>query len=136
LNAASPFTVRAFASTPAFRDATLAPGWTAAFAEGAWIATQPLVTLAARRLLLPTLRHEFVHALVERQAGPQTPLWLREGLAELWSEDPDGQTQLRHRIPIMTVDSTDAILAHPAAVSHSTTAHRDAGTYAARLVDR
>ena len=136
LNAASPFTVRAFASTPAFRDATLAPGWTAAFAEGDWIATQPLVTLAARRLLLPTVRHEFVHALVERQAGPQTPLWLREGLAELWSADPDVQTQLRHRIPIMTVDSTDAILAHPAAVSHSTTAHRDAGTYAARLVDR
>jgi stage II sporulation protein D len=35
-------TVRAFRSTPAFRDATLAPGWVAAFTEGEWIATQPL----------------------------------------------------------------------------------------------
>ena len=37
LNAAAPFTVRAFASTPAFREATLAPGWVAAFTEGDWI---------------------------------------------------------------------------------------------------
>jgi len=64
LNASEPFTVRAFASTPAFRSGTLAPGWVAAFTEGNWIATQPLRTLAARHLLDATLRHEFLHALV------------------------------------------------------------------------
>ena len=62
LNAAEPFTVRAFPSTPAFRNATLAPGWVAAFTEGDWIATQPLRTLAARRLLDATMLHEFLHA--------------------------------------------------------------------------
>ncbi len=61
LNASTPFTVRAFASTPAFRAATLAPGWVAAFTQGNWIATQPLRTLAARHLLDKTLRHEFLH---------------------------------------------------------------------------
>ncbi len=79
--------MRAFASTPAFRDATLAPGWVAAFTEGDWIGTQPLRTLAGRQLLADTMRHEFLHALVEQQAGARTPLWLREGLVEVWSEN-------------------------------------------------
>jgi stage II sporulation protein D len=69
-----------------FREATLAPGWVAAFTEGDWIGTQPLRTLAARQLLAGTMRHEFLHALVEQQAGPRAPLWLREGLVEVWSE--------------------------------------------------
>ena len=34
LHATAPSTVRAFASTPAFREATLNPGWVAAFTEG------------------------------------------------------------------------------------------------------
>ncbi len=135
LNATQTFTVRAFASTPAFRDATLAPGWTAAFSEGDWIATQPLTTLAARRLLIPTLRHEFVHGLVEQQAGARGPLWLREGLAELWSADPDAQANLHHRAPVMTIDAIDAALAHPATEARSGAAHRDAAIYIARLLD-
>ncbi len=135
LNATQTFTVRAFASTPAFRDATLAPGWTAAFSEGDWIATQPLATLAARRLLLATLRHEFVHGLVEQQAGPRAPLWLREGLAELWSADPDAQASLHHRAPAMTIEAIDAALAHPATEARSGAAHRDAAIYTARLLD-
>jgi stage II sporulation protein D len=87
LNAVQPFTVRAFASTPQFRVASQAPGWVAAFTEGDWIGVQPLRTLAARHLLEGIVRHEFLHALVEREAGPATPLWLREGLVEVWSED-------------------------------------------------
>ena len=50
------FTVRAFASTPQFRAATLAPGWVAAFTEGNWIGVQPLSALAGRRLLVPVMR--------------------------------------------------------------------------------
>ncbi len=135
LNPTQAFTVRAFVSTPAFRDATLAPGWTAAFAEGGWIATQPLATLASRRLLLSTLRHEFVHALVEHQAGAGAPLWLREGLAELWSADQAAQANLHHRAPVMMVDAVDAALGHPATEAQSGAAHRDAAIYAARLLD-
>ena len=94
LHAAASFTVRAFASTAAFRQATLAPGWVAAFTEGNWIGTQPLRTLAARQLLAETMRHEFLHALVEREAGPHAPLWLREGLVEVWSEQSGGANSL------------------------------------------
>ena len=79
-NASAPFTVRAFPSTSAFRHATLAPGWVAAFTEGNWIATQPLRTLAARQLLADTMRHEFLHALVEREAGPKRRSGCAKGL--------------------------------------------------------
>ncbi|MGB6692534.1 MAG: SpoIID/LytB domain-containing protein, partial [Terracidiphilus sp.] len=114
LNASRPFTVRAFSSTPTFRDATLEPGWVAAFAQGDWIATQPLRTLAARHLLVPTLRHEFLHALIECQAGPGAPLWLREGLAESWGNDlqpgaSDREPQSTR--PALSVDALDAALA-------------------------
>jgi stage II sporulation protein D len=136
LNAAHPFVVRSFPSTEAFRNATLAPGWTAAFAEGDWIATQPLATLAARRLLLSTMRHEFLHALIEHQAGPRAPLWLREGLVELWGTDPDSQPNLHNRAPVTTLDTLDAGLSHSTTEAQSAAAHRDAAIYAARLLDR
>jgi len=136
LNAAAPFTVRAFASTPAFRDATLAPGWVAAFTEGDWIATQPLRTLAARRLLEATMLHEFLHTLVESEAGPQAPLWLREGLVEAWSESwshPAGKTTAA---PALKLDAVDAALARSSTEAESEAAHRAASWYAARLLDR
>lgn len=132
LNTAAPITVRAFASTEAFRDATLAPGWLAAFTEGNWIATQPLRVLAGRKMLEPTLRHEFLHSLVEGAAGPAAPLWLREGLVEAWSGDsagPGGQ-------PAMGVDALNAALAHAKSDAESETAHRAAQWYAARLLAR
>jgi stage II sporulation protein D len=132
LNAAAPFTVRAFASTPAFRQATLAPGWIAAFTEGDWIGTQPLRTLAARQLLADTMRHEFLHALVEREAGPRAPLWLREGLAEAWSEGLPAKTPSAR--PKLTIDAIDAALAHPASEDESEAAHGSAAWYAAQLL--
>ena len=132
LNAAAPFAVRAFASTAAFRDATLAPGWVAAFTEEKWIATQPLRTLATRRLLDATMRHEFLHALVENEAGPAAPLWLREGLVETWSETGNATTAA----PVLTLNATDSALAHVATEAESEAAHRAAGWYAARLLNR
>ena len=134
LNAKTPFTVRAFTSTPAFRQATLAPGWVAAFTEGDWIGTQPLRTLAARQLLAGTMRHEFLHALVEREAGPEAPLWLREGLVEAWSDAAPATTpSARSKL---TIDETNAALAHPASEAESEAAHRAAAWYAAQLLAR
>jgi stage II sporulation protein D len=125
-------TVRAFASTPAFRDATLAPGWVAAFTEGNWIATQPLSTLAARKLLAPVLRHEFLHALVESQSSPNTPLWLREGLVEAWSNAPSNQPAQ----PTLKLDDIDRALTPAATEEQSEAAHRAAAWYARRLLNR
>jgi stage II sporulation protein D len=141
LHATTPFTVRVFASTPAFREATLAPGWVAAFTEGNWIGTQPLRTLAGRQLLADTMRHEFLHALVEQQAGPRAPLWLREGLVEFWGEPSVSPVAAdsSHRgksTPGLTLDATDAALAHSTSEAESEAAHRIAKWYAAQLLDR
>jgi stage II sporulation protein D len=140
LKMAEPITVRAFASTPAFRGATLAPGWVAAFTEGDWIGTQPLRTLAQRRLLAGTMRHEFLHALVEQQTSPRAPLWLREGLVEVWSEPSHADSGTANRsgrsAPRLTVDATEAALAHPESEAESEAAHRAAEWYAAQLLAR
>jgi len=132
LNAPVSFTVRGFASTPAFRSATLAPGWVAAFTQGGSIATQPLHTLAARHLLDATLRHEFLHALVEAQAGASTPLWLREGLVEFWSDGARAQGPP----PTLSCNAVDAALAHSSTEEESARAHRAAAWYGARLLQR
>jgi stage II sporulation protein D len=129
---AKPITVRAFTSTPAFRNATGAPGWVAAFTEGDWIGTQPLRTLASRHLLDSTMCHEFLHALVEQQAEPAAPLWLREGLVELWAE-PDAKMATTSAIKIEALDS---LLAHASTEAESTAAHRAAASYASRLLAR
>jgi stage II sporulation protein D len=103
-----------------------------AFTEGDWIGTQPLRTLAARQLLADTMRHEFLHALVEREAGPRAPLWLREGLAEAWSEGLPAKTPSAR--PKLTIDAIDAALAHPASEDESEAAHGSAAWYAAQLL--
>ena len=127
-----PIAVRAFVSTPSFRDATLAPGWVAAFTEGNWIATQPLNVLAARKLLTPILEHEFLHALVETHAAPNTPLWLREGLVEAWNAN----AKQAGPSPGISLGEVDRALAHAATENESATAHRAAGWYARQLIDR
>jgi stage II sporulation protein D len=134
-----PINVRAFRTTPAFRDATLAPGWVAAFTEGNWIAMQPLSTLAARKLLVPTMRHEFLHALIEAQAADGTPLWLREGLVEAWSEfRPNGTGGVKPYgpSPTLMLDEIDRALARAPSEAQSETAHRAAAQYAQRLLDQ
>ena len=125
-------TVRAFRSTTAFRDATLAPGWVAAFTEGNWIATQPLETLVARKMLVPVMRHECLHVLVESVAAPQTPLWLREGLAETMGSEalPAGPA------PALKLADLDRALREAATEAQSQAAHRAAGWYAGRLLGR
>ena len=132
LNMPKAITVRAWASTPVFRSSTGAPGWVAAFTEGDWIGTQPLRILASRHLLDTTMRHEFLHALVEHQAGPSAPLWLREGLVEMWAE-PDGKVE---SLPAIRIDALDASLTRAATEPDSAAAHRAAASYAGRLLAR
>ena len=136
-------TVRTYRSTPAFRDATLAPGWVAAFTEGDLIAVQPLRILSARKLLASILLHEFLHTLVEEQATAQTPLWLREGLVEAWSDAlrrelgaPSFRVFSGERVGnAMTPELIDQKLAHATSEAESEAAHRAAGWYAQQLLD-
>lgn len=129
LGPAKMITVRALRSTPEFRAATLAPGWVAAFTEGSWIGTQPLRTLAGRKMLEPVMRHEMLHALVENTAGVKTPLWLREGLVEAWSSNGQGEVA-----PKMRLEDVDRKLAHSASEGESEAAHAAARWYAEKLL--
>jgi hypothetical protein len=95
------------------------------------IAVQPLRILSVRKLLAITLRHEFLHALVEEQAAAETPLWLREGLVEVWSGEAGGTKK-----PALTLEAVNDKLAHSASESESEAAHRAAGWYAQQLLYR
>jgi stage II sporulation protein D len=144
LHATGEFTVRAFSSTSAFRQDTLAPGWIGAFTENDWIGIQSLRTLAARQLLQDTMRHEFLHALVEQQTGPHAQLWLREGLVEVWSQANGGATPLSagqsgaapRAAPKLSPEAADYALARVATEAESTAAHRAAEWYAGQLLTR
>ncbi len=79
--------VRVFPTIAIYRDATGEPGWVAASTRGAVIRLQPVSVLQQNHALESTLRHEFMHMILESQARPDAPLWLREGLA-IYLGDP------------------------------------------------
>ena len=73
--------IKVYPTIAIYRDATGEPGWVAASTLGSVVRLQPVSTLQRTHTLDSTLRHEFLHMMIESQAGPKTPLWLREGLA-------------------------------------------------------
>jgi stage II sporulation protein D len=128
-------TVRSYRTTEGFREATLAPGWVAAFTEGNAIAAQPLGILSQRKLLIPTLRHEFLHVILEQHSAPATPLWLREGLVEVLADSLQGASAPGPQ-PRLSLEQVDRALRHAHSEAESAAAHRAAGWYAAHLVRR
>jgi stage II sporulation protein D len=83
--------VKVYPTILIYRDATGAPGWVAATTLGNVIRIQPISTLQRTHALDSTLRHEFLHLLIESKASSATPLWLREGLT-IYLTDPDSVT--------------------------------------------
>jgi len=79
-------TIELYDDTAIFRDATGEPGWAAASTRGDRVSLQPSKILGAR--LHATLRHELTHRAIEGAAAEGEPLWWREGLALVWSEEP------------------------------------------------
>jgi stage II sporulation protein D len=75
------------------------------------------------------LLHEFLHVLVEQQAGENAPLWLREGLVEMLAA-PGRQKWERVDRPAAEVN---ADLAHPSNATVSRQAHEAAARMAALL---
>ena len=80
--------IKVFPTIAIYRDATGEPGWIAASTRGSMIRLQPLNTLQRSNVLESTLRHEFLHMVLESQASSKAPLWLREGLV-IYLENPD-----------------------------------------------
>ena len=68
-------------TTGDFTGATGRGAWVAAVARGRRIESQPLEALRRRGVLDGTLRHEYVHSVIELLGHGRAPLWLTEGLA-------------------------------------------------------
>jgi stage II sporulation protein D len=122
-------TVRVFPDTELFREASEEPGWVLAITRGTEIFTQPPRVLARSGQASQTLRHEFLHILVEQEASSAAPLWLREGLVEALSQG-SGSEDLRSPVDLVAIDTA---LAHPANYKLSLWAHEQAGALARAL---
>jgi stage II sporulation protein D len=127
--------VRVMPTTELFRQATSEPGWILGTARDATIFLQPSAVLIKNLGEAATLRHEFLHLLVEREASPATPLWLREGLVEMLS----GGVLDNSRQRPFDLAAIDAALAHPQTQtdrSEAERAHAACGILVRRLVER
>jgi stage II sporulation protein D len=124
-------TVEELPTTELFRQTTGEPGWMLASTRGTSVFLQPAQVRRndsgdSEALLL----HEFLHVLVEQQAGAKAPLWLREGLVEMLPAQPP-------RGPVVLPPAeVDTMLAHPATPATSRAAHQAAAQMAARLCSR
>ncbi len=126
--AAAP-TVQELPSTELFRQTTGEPGWMLASTRGSNVFLQPAAVRQNNGGTEALLLHEFLHVLVEQQAGEQAPLWLREGLVETLPNSG----QFRGTMPVKELD---AALAHPADAAASRQAHQVAARMAALLGTR
>ena len=120
-------------STELFRQTTGEPGWILASTRGNSVFLQPAAVRRNNGGTEALLLHEFLHVLVDQQAGEQAPLWLREGLVETLVTPGKDNLQLRSAMPAKELD---AALAHPADAAASRQAHQVAARMAALLCNR
>jgi len=124
-------TVQELPTTELFRQTTSEPGWVLAATRGSDVFLQPGPVRRNNGGSEALLLHEFLHVLVEQQAGPQAPLWLREGLVETLANP--GKPEFRFA---MQGKELDAALARPADATASRKAHQVAARMAAELSTR
>jgi stage II sporulation protein D len=125
-------TVQELATTELFRQTTGEPGWMLASTRGSHVFLQPATVRQSNGGAETLLLHEFLHVLVEQQAGASAPLWLREGLVETLAAP-----EKRKLEPVdLTTAEVDAALAHPSSATVSRRAHDAAARMAALLCAR
>jgi stage II sporulation protein D len=123
--------LRVFPTLEAYRNTTGQPGYIAAYTRGNIVSLQPLAALREKANLESTLRHEFIHLMVESRASAETPLWYREGLV-LYLSDPSAKPQ-----PVtMPETAIEATLEHRADRESMQRAYSAARTRVAQLVNQ
>jgi stage II sporulation protein D len=122
--------VKVYPTIAIYRDATGEPGWVAASTLGSVIRLQPLATLRGTHSLASTLRHEFLHMLIESNARSGAPLWLREGLA-IYLENPDAAKPSK-----VDVDSLEKRLHSLETEAEMRAAYRDCASAVAGAVEK
>lgn len=104
-----------------YRDATGEPGWVAASTLGSTVRLQPISTLQETHSLDSTLRHEFLHMLIESNAKSDTPLWFREGLVVYLAGDSSGREKAT-----MSGEAIDRVISSPKTQAEVRLAYRQA----------
>ena len=128
--------LRVYPSVSVFRNATGDPGWVAASTRGRVVRLEPVEVLIASGVLDRTLRHEFLHLILESHARPGIPLWFREGLVLYLS----GETPTVPGVipPARPVDfaTLERSLLSPVSAAAQRRAYREAQLAVAKLVDQ
>jgi len=114
-----------------YRDATGEPGWVAASTLGSTVRLQPISTLQRTQSLDSTLRHEFLHMLIEGNAKPDTPLWFREGLVVYLAGDSSGRDKAT-----MSGEAIDRVISSPKTQAEVRLAYRQAAALVRDLDSR
>jgi len=99
-----------------YRDSTGQPGWVAASTRGNTIRLQPWELLQQKGVLDSTLRHEFLHMLVEGNTHASLPLWFREGLVLYLAQSTDqnkDQGNETKQYPTLSPQQMEAALRNP-----------------------
>jgi stage II sporulation protein D len=112
-------TVTVYPTTELFRQASNQPGWVLGVTRGPAIALQPVSIIQKHGGAGELLLHEFLHSMVESEAGGAAPLWLREGLVEALANE-------RGEAPRMTTAQMDAVLQHADTQAESERSHHAA----------
>lgn len=122
--------VQELPSTELFRQTTGEPGWMLASTRGDTVYLQPTPVRRNNGGDGALLLHEFLHVLVEQQAGEKAPLWLREGLVEVLARNSGEGIHTEG----LAAAEVDAMLAHPANALASRQAHDAAEEMTERLL--
>ncbi|MDQ2856077.1 MAG: hypothetical protein M3R68_07090, partial [Acidobacteriota bacterium] len=111
------------------------PWWAAAATKGNLIEIQPLAVLKRRRVLDTTLRHEWVHILIDKLSHGRAPRWLAEGTAIYFA----GEGPLVARFAPetqLTVDQIDKTLGEAGSANEMRAAYAAAYREVSNLIKR
>jgi stage II sporulation protein D len=126
-------TVQELPTTELFRQSAGEPGWMLAATRGDRVFLQPASVRQAASGTEPLLLHEFLHVLVEQQAGEKAPLWLREGVVEMLADSASNQESRKPVTVDMPPSAVDQALRNPKDPGESRRAHQVAAQMAASL---